>query len=129
MSLTADAADGKTGYRSSADANSISGKGENVCVRTSLICSGGYQSRQPPRSWPCHIINERLIKLRTRLRSLHFTVKVWVRIMHVNFNFRFKLGPKVGRILYKSAYYNQIFTVSEKMQFLCFGISHGGVET
>jgi len=31
MSLTADAADGKTGYRSSADANSISGKGENVC--------------------------------------------------------------------------------------------------
>ena len=49
--------------------------------------------------------------------------------MHVNFNFRFKLVPKVGRILYKSAYYNQIFTVSEKMQFLCFGISHGGVET
>jgi len=46
MSLTADAADGKTGYQSSADARGryFCGESENVCVRTSLICSGGHQS-------------------------------------------------------------------------------------
>jgi len=49
MSLTADAADGKTGHQSSANKDGISGGSENVCVRTSLIGSGGHQS---PRLQP-----------------------------------------------------------------------------
>jgi len=71
------------------DADGISGGSENVCVRASLLCSG------------C-VINERFIKSRTCLWSLCCTVKVWVRIVHVNFNFPLKLGSKVGlRIIHE----------------------------
>ena len=43
--------------------------------------------------------------------ALRCTVKVWVHIMHVNFNFPFKFRPKSQPAHYISAYYNRIFTV------------------
>jgi len=75
------------------DADSISGGSKNVWVCTSLVnCDGLYH--EPPRSQPYCVINERVVV--ADLRSLHYTVKVWMYIMHVNFDFPFKLGPKVG---------------------------------
>ena len=89
------AADGKTGYRSP-DANGISGESENVCICTSLLQCRTSITMVASAVAPYHVINERLIKLRNRLRSLCCTIKAWVHIMHVNFSFPFKLGPEVG---------------------------------
>ena len=47
MSLTANAADSKTGHD---PLQTRAGGSENVCVRTSLSCSGGHQLPQPPLS-------------------------------------------------------------------------------
>ena len=79
-------------------------------VRTSLICSGRHQSR---RLRPCRVINEGLIKLRTRLWSLRCTVKAWVCVMHVNFNFPFKSGPKVGLHIV------QEYIIFEFLRYIC----------
>ena len=79
-------------------------------VRTSLVCSGRHQSR-----WlrPCRVINDGLIKLRTRLWSLRCTVKAWVCVMHVNFNFPFKSGPKVGLHIV------QEYIIFEFLRYIC----------
>jgi len=99
MSLSADAAGGKTEYRSSADA---CGRGryfwkKQKCLRTHIsllqwwasIATAATMSR---RNWgravgtTCEVL--------ARLQwSLRCTVKVSVHIVHVNFNFPFKLGP------------------------------------
>jgi len=76
--------------------DSISGKSEKFASAHLSPAVAGVncdnRHHQPPQSRPCRVINE-------RLRSLRCTVKVWVCIIHVNFNFR---------VLYMSVYYNRI---------------------
>jgi len=76
-----------------ADTNGISGGRENVCICTSPLL---WWTSTAAMVAPCCVINEGLIKSRIHLWSLRCTIKAWVCIMHMNFNFPFKLGPKVG---------------------------------
>jgi len=74
-----------------ADADSISGERENVCIRTSLACSGGINRNGRRRSRTC-CVNE--VENSLVIAVLHR--KSMSVFMRVNFNFPFKLGPKVG---------------------------------
>jgi len=113
MSLTADVADGKTGYQSSADANGISGGSENVCICTFLIHSGGHQSQRLPllpQLRPCCVIKRTTYEVIACLQSLWWNVKVWVRIMHVNSKCAFKLWPKLGlHVIHKQILWSNIY--------------------
>ena len=99
---TDDATDGKIGYRSSEDVDGIS-NGSEMFASAHLICSGGHQSRRPPhghhkplrsRSRPCRIITDLRSCSSLAITPLHR--KSMGAYYIVNFNFPFKLGPKVG---------------------------------
>ena len=74
------------------DMDSISGESKNVCICTPSLQR--WASVATAAVVPCRIINEPLMKSRARLWLLRCTVKAWVHIVHVNFNFPFILGPK-----------------------------------